>query len=60
MKKSIAALLIGSALLLPNNNSVEASYSGNDVQVKKIQCVQYNRMGRQAVLLQQFTTRKIY
>ena len=41
MKKSIAAHLIGSALLLPNNNSVEASYSGNDVQVKEIQCVQY-------------------
>ena len=45
MKKSIAALLIGSALLLPNNNSVEASYSGKDVQVKEIQCVQYNGWG---------------
>lgn len=45
MKKSIAALVIGSALLLPNNNSVEASSFEKDVQVKKIQCVQNNGWG---------------
>ena len=39
MKKSIAVILLGSALLLPNNNSVEASYSNNDVQVKKVQYI---------------------
>ncbi|MEK5070325.1 CAP domain-containing protein [Sporosarcina sp. FSL K6-1508] len=37
MKKSIAVLMLGSALLLPNNNSVEASYSDNNVQVQKTQ-----------------------
>ena len=42
MKKSIAALLIGSALLLPNNNSVEASSSNNEVKVKIAQYVQYS------------------
>lgn len=35
MKKSIAVLMLGSALLLPNNNSVEASYLDNNVQVQK-------------------------
>ena len=39
MKKSIAVILLGSALLLPNNNSVEASYSNNNVQVKKVQFI---------------------
>ena len=37
MKKSIAVLMLGSALLLPNNNNVEASYSENNVQVQKVQ-----------------------
>lgn len=45
MKKSIAALVIGSALLLPNSNSVEASSLVKDAQVKKIQCVEYNGWG---------------
>ncbi|WP_342511723.1 CAP domain-containing protein [Sporosarcina sp. FSL K6-1522] len=39
MKKSIAVLMLGSALLLPNNNSVEASYSTNNVQVQQAQAV---------------------
>ena len=39
MKKSIAVILLGSALLLPNNNSVEASYSNNNVQVQKAQYI---------------------
>ncbi|MEK5038578.1 CAP domain-containing protein [Sporosarcina sp. FSL K6-3457] len=40
MKKTIAVLMLGSALLLPNNNSVEASYSANKVQVTSasVQC----------------------
>ena len=37
MKKSIAVLMLGSALLLPNNNSVEASNLDNNVQVQKAQ-----------------------
>ena len=37
MKKSIAVILLGSALLLPNNNSVEASYSEKDSKVRKVQ-----------------------
>ncbi|MBE1554742.1 CAP domain-containing protein [Sporosarcina limicola] len=37
MKKSIAVILLGSALLLPNNNSAEASYSNKEVQVQKAQ-----------------------
>ena len=41
MKKSIAVLMLGSALLLPNNKSVEASYSDNGGQVQKAQQVQY-------------------
>jgi uncharacterized YkwD family protein len=45
MKKSIAVLMLGSALLLPNNNSVEASYSDNNVQVQKAQYVQCNIWG---------------
>ncbi|MCG7334507.1 CAP domain-containing protein [Sporosarcina sp. ACRSM] len=40
MKKSIAVLMLGSALLLPNNTSVEASYSDNDGLVQKAQNVQ--------------------
>jgi len=35
MKKSIAVLMLGSALLLPNNNNVEASQLDNNVQVHK-------------------------
>jgi len=40
MKKTIAVLMLGSALLLPNNTSVEASYSVNKVQVTNasVQC----------------------
>ncbi|WP_203248864.1 CAP domain-containing protein [Sporosarcina beigongshangi] len=40
MKKTIAVLMLGSALLLPNNNNVEASYSANKVQVTSspVQC----------------------
>lgn len=40
MKKTIAVLMLGSALLLPNNTSVEASYSANKVQVTSasVQC----------------------
>ena len=49
MKKSIAVILLGSALLLPNNNSVEASYSDTNVQLKKakyIECVGWeDRLG---------------
>ncbi|MCZ2258246.1 CAP domain-containing protein [Sporosarcina sp. G11-34] len=41
MKKSIAVILLGSALLLPNGNNVEASYANNEVQVSKAQCIQY-------------------
>lgn len=41
MKKSIAVILLGSALLLPNNNSVEASYSDNNVQVQKVRYVEH-------------------
>jgi len=37
MKKSIAVLMLGSALLLPNNNIVEASNIENNVQVQKVQ-----------------------
>ena len=33
MKKSISVILLGSALLLPNNNSAEASYQNNDYKV---------------------------
>lgn len=40
MKKSIAVLMLGSALLLPNNTSVEASYSDNDGLVQKAQNIQ--------------------
>lgn len=42
MKKSMAVILLGSALLLPNNNSVEASTQLNDAKVQKtIEDVQY-------------------
>lgn len=41
MKKSIAMLMLGSAILMSNNNSVEASYSKNEVQVQKAQYIQY-------------------
>ena len=40
MKKSIAVLMLGSALLLPNNNSVEASQLDNNGLVQKAQNVQ--------------------
>ena len=40
MKKAIAGILIGSALLLPNNTSVEASYSNNNVQVQKVKHIE--------------------
>ncbi|WP_438318833.1 CAP domain-containing protein [Sporosarcina sp. FA9] len=40
MKKSIAAVLIGSALLL-SNNSAEASYKNNEVQFHKVENIQY-------------------
>ena len=40
MKKSIAVLMLGSALLLPNNTSVEASYLDNNGLVQKAQNVQ--------------------
>lgn len=39
MKKSIAVILLGSALLLPNNTSVEASSPNNNVQVQKVQYI---------------------
>ncbi|MFJ7935778.1 CAP domain-containing protein [Sporosarcina sp. NPDC096371] len=42
MKKTIAVLMLGSALLLPNNTSVEASYSDNEVQVPSAQHEQCN------------------
>ncbi|AOV07695.1 CAP domain-containing protein [Sporosarcina ureilytica] len=45
MKKSIAVILLGSALLLPNNSKVEASYSDKAVQVHKAQqitCVEWD------------------
>jgi hypothetical protein len=45
MKKTIAVLMLGSALLLPNNNSVEASYSNKEVQVQKAQYVQVYGLG---------------
>ncbi|MFJ7936849.1 CAP domain-containing protein [Sporosarcina sp. NPDC096371] len=40
MKKTIAVLMLGSALLLPNNTSVEASYANNNVEVQStyVQC----------------------
>ena len=41
MKKSMAVILLGSALLMPNNNSAEASYNNNDVNQKAVQNVQY-------------------
>lgn len=44
MKKSIAAVLLGSALLL-SNNSAEASYSNNEVQINKVDNVQYTGWG---------------
>jgi len=40
MKKSLAAVLIGSALLLPNN-SAEASYKNNEVKIHKVEKIQY-------------------
>jgi uncharacterized YkwD family protein len=40
MKKSIAVLMLGSALLLPNNTSVEASQVDNNELVQKAQDVQ--------------------
>ena len=40
MKKSIAVLMLGSALLLPNNTSVEASQLDNNGLVQKAQNVQ--------------------
>lgn len=40
MKKSIAVILLGSSLLLSNNNSVEASYSDANVKVKKVQYIE--------------------
>ena len=40
MKKSIAVLMLGSALLLPNNTSVEASQVDNNGLVQKAQNVQ--------------------
>jgi len=45
MKKSIAVLMLGSALLLSNNNSVEASYSDKEVQVQKAQYIQNVEFG---------------
>ncbi|MFD1928286.1 CAP domain-containing protein [Sporosarcina siberiensis] len=44
MKKSIAAVLLGSALLLSNNNA-EASYSNNEVKINKVDNVQYTGWG---------------
>ncbi|VDC28990.1 CAP domain-containing protein [Filibacter tadaridae] len=40
MKKSIAVILLGSALMLPNNNSAEAANVDNNVRVQKAQYVQ--------------------
>jgi len=45
MKKSIAVLMLGSALLLPNNNSVEASNFDKEVQVQKAQYIQNVELG---------------
>lgn len=45
MKKSIAVLMLGSAILLPNYNSVEASYSETKGQVPSVQYVQWNETG---------------
>ena len=42
MKKSMSIILLGSALLLPNNNSVEASYQNNEVNsYKDLKNVEY-------------------
>jgi uncharacterized YkwD family protein len=41
MKKSIAVALLGSALMLSNNNNVEASYSTNEVNSLQAKTVQY-------------------
>lgn len=42
MKKSMAVILLGSALLVSNNNNVEASYQNNDANVHKaVQTIQY-------------------
>ncbi|MDN4607639.1 CAP domain-containing protein [Sporosarcina highlanderae] len=66
MKKSVAVILLGSALLLPNNNSVEASYHNNDNVVKyaktKIECYSvqgqvtsiYNQEGNRGELLNKY------
>ena len=40
MKKSIAVILLGSALLLPNNNNVEASNLDKNVLAKKVQYIE--------------------
>ena len=45
MKKTIATLMLGSAILLSNNNNVEASYSKNEVQVQKALYVKYIELG---------------
>ncbi|MDS9471229.1 CAP domain-containing protein [Sporosarcina pasteurii] len=65
MKKSIAIILLGSALLLPNNSSVEASYSDKAVQVQKVEqinCVAWD--GKQYdfknLLNKQFTNHSFY
>ncbi len=41
MKKSIAIVLLGSALMLPNNQSAEASYSNNEVNAIQAKTVHY-------------------
>jgi len=41
MKKSIAVILLGSALLMSNNNNVEASTIDNGVQVQKDRYIQF-------------------
>lgn len=40
MKKTIAVILLGSAILLPTNNSVEASSSQAEIQLEKVQYIE--------------------
>lgn len=41
MKKSMAVILLGSALVMSNNNSAEASYSNNELKVQNVQYYVY-------------------
>ncbi|KXH81779.1 CAP domain-containing protein [Sporosarcina sp. HYO08] len=48
MKKSIAVILLGSAMLFSNNANAEAAYTQKNVQPYKVQYVQYNWGGKQS------------